>query len=121
MRTIAAILLCSLAVAGCEYNNIDTCYHGKIIMTNCCAGTTYISLDSGPTIGTSRNLNGQEYSNVIEVPGYLTENAAYMNLRGYNPEKDAHLLPPVRCQCLVAEGMDVPTFVVTAASSSSCP
>ena len=122
MRKITVPLLCiGLTLAGCEYNNISNCYYGNIIMTSCCTGSTFISLDSSTPIGKDTQLNGQQYSNVIQVPGYLNNGDVYINLRKYDPEKDAHLFPPVLCLCLIAVGTEVPVFVAAAVSYSSCP
>jgi hypothetical protein len=90
-------------------------------MSSCCSGSTFISLDSSTPIGKNTKLNGQNYSNVIQVPGYLNQSDVYMNLRDFDSDKDFHLFPPVHCYCLITVGMDVPLFVATAVSSSSCP
>jgi len=115
------ILLFWVLASGCEYNNLQNCYHGKVIMTSCCSGSTFITLDSSTPIGINTKLNGQEYSNVIQVPCYLDQSVVYMNLRNYDPEKDSHLFAPIRCYCLIAVGTDVPVFVTVAVSYSSCP
>ena len=121
MKKIVILLICvGLTIFSCEYNNVANCYHGKVIMTSCCTGSTFISLDSSAPIGKNTKLNGQNYSNVIQVPGYLNDGDVYMNLRKYNPDKDANLFP-IHCYCLIVIGMDVPVFVATAISYSSCP
>ena len=121
MKKIVILLICvGLTIFGCEYNNVATCYHGKVIMTSCCTGSTFISIDSSTPIGKNTKLNGQDYSNVIQVPGYLNDGDVYMNLRKFDPDKDSNLFP-IHCYCLIAIGMDVPVFVATAVSYSSCP
>ena len=121
MRKTAILVYCvGLAFTGCEYNNISNCYHGKVIMTSCCTGSTFISLDSSTPIGKNTKLNGGDYSNVIQVPGYLESKDIYLNLRDFNPDKDSNLFP-IHCYCLITVGMDVPVFVATAVSYSSCP
>jgi len=89
-------------------------------MTSCCTGSTFISLDSSTPIGKNTKLNGGDYSNVIQVPGYLESKDIYLNLRDFNPDKDSNLFP-IHCYCLITVGMDVPVFVATAVSYSSCP
>ncbi len=123
MSKISILLICVGLAISCEYNNTSNCYHGKVIMTSCCSGSTFITLDSSTPIGINTKLNGQEYSNVIQVPGYLNQNQSvvYMNLRKYDPGKDSHLFAPRPCYCLIAVGTDVPLFVATALSYSSCP
>src|SRR5258705_10327636 len=121
MRKIVMLSFCALAISGCEYNNLANCYHGKVIMTSCCTGSTFISLDLSTPIGKNTKLNGQDYANVIQVPGYLNQAEVYMNLRKFDSSKDSKLFPPVPCLCLIAVGMDVPLFVDTALSYSSCP
>jgi hypothetical protein len=88
-------------------------------MSSCCTGTTFINIDSSIPFGKKANLNGQEYPNVIQVPGYLNQTDVYIKLRPFDPNKDSHLFPPAPCYCLFAEGMNVPKYVV--AISSSCP
>ena len=85
---------CALAISGCEYNNLANCYHGKVIMTSCCTGSTFISLDLSTPIGKNTKLNGQDYANVIQVPGYLNQAEVYMNLRKFDSSKDSNLFPP---------------------------
>jgi hypothetical protein len=121
MRKIITVVFCvGLLAVSCKYNNLANCYHGKVIMGSCCTGSSFISLDSSIPIGKSTSLNGQDYMNVIQVPGYLTKGEVYLNLRDFNPDKDFKLFP-INCYCLVAVGMDVPVFVATGVSYSSCP
>jgi hypothetical protein len=123
MSKISILLIFVGLAISCEYNNTSNCYHGKVIMTSCCSGSTFITLDLSTPMGINTKLNGQEYSNVIQVPGYLNQNQSvvYMNLRKYDPGKDSNLFAPIRCYCLIAVGTDVPLFVATALSYSSCP
>jgi len=82
MRKIITLVLCiGLAFTSCEYHNLANCYHGKVIITSCCSGSTFINLDSSTPIGKKNKLNGQDYSNVIQVPGFLNQGEVYMNLR----------------------------------------
>ena len=121
MDKVEILLVCVGLTMSCEYNNTSNCYHGKVIMTSCCTGSTFISLDSSTPIGKDTQFNGQEYSNVIQVPGYLSLKDEYLNLREFDREKDSHLFPPVLCYCLITVGADVPIFVATASSNSACP
>jgi len=121
MSKIAILLICVGLAMRCEYDNIAKCYHGKVIMTSCCTGSTFISLDLSTPIGKNTKLNGQDYSNVIQVPGYLNQGDVYLSLREFDSSKDSGLFPPIRCLCLIVVGMDVPVFAVTALSYSSCP
>ena len=121
MKKIIILISGGLFVFGCENNDIGTpCYHGQVIMSSCCTGSTFISIKSPFPIGKDTNLNGKNYSNVIQVPDYLTGTDVYLNLRKYDPEKDASLFP-IHCYCLVAVGMDVPIFVARSVSNTSCP
>jgi len=86
-------------------------------MTSCCTGTTFINMDSFIPFGKKANLNGQEYPNVIQVPGYLNQTDVYIKLRPFDSNKDSNLFPPALCYCLIAEGMNVPIYVIV---SSSC-
>ena len=126
MRKIITLVLCiGLAFTSCEYHNLANCYHGKVIITSCCSGSTFINLDSSTPIGKKNKLNGQDYSNVIQVPGFLNQSEVYLNLRGFDSDKDFNLFPPKQSyclgDCLIAVGTDVPFFVATAVSYSSCP
>src|SRR5437879_11828091 len=106
-KIVFGIVIASAIVISCEYKDISPpCYHGKVIMSSCCTGSTFISMDSSTPIGKDTKLNGQDYSNVIQVPGYLSnsDGSIYMNLRKFNPDKDYHLFP-IHCYCLVAVGM----------------
>ena|SRR5258705_12869422 len=122
MKKIIVPLLCiGLTVTQCEYNNVSICYHGKVIMSSCCTGSTFININSRFVVGKKTTLNGQDYPNVIQVPGYLNQGDVYMNLRIFNPDKDFNLFPPIRCLCLIVVVEDVPVFVATAISYASCP
>ena len=122
MKKIAILLICvSLTIGACENNNLAICYHGKVIMSSCCTGSTFVNIESSIPIGKNTNLNGQEYSNVIQVPGYLNNGDVYLNLRKFDPDKDSYDIFPIHCYCLIAVGMDVPVFVATAFSTNSCP
>jgi hypothetical protein len=120
VKKIVIPLCCIGLTIGCEYNNISNCYHGKVIVTNCCSGTTFIGLDSSTPIGKSTKLNGQDYSNVIQVPGYLSAGEIYIHLRTFDPAKDSNLFP-IQCFCLIAVGIEAPVFVAIGISHSSCP
>jgi len=125
-KIIIGILISCLFVIGCNYHDLKAkCYHGKIIMSSCCTGSTFIELISSPQIGKKTTLNGQEYQNAIQVPGYINNGGnngdIYLNLRAYDPDKDHNIYPMPLCYCLVAVGMDVPVFVATAYSYSTCP
>ncbi|MBS1506541.1 MAG: hypothetical protein JSS79_07845 [Bacteroidetes bacterium] len=116
------LFLLFIITASCEYNNRGIeCYHGTVIMSSCCTGSSFIDIDSTVPLGKKTTLNGKEYANVIQVPGYLSNGTIYINLRPYDPSKDQGLFPPIQCYCLVAIGMDVPIFVNTGFSYSSCP
>lgn len=122
MKKIAGIGIMFLLTSGCAYNDIKPdCYHGKVILSSCCTGSTFINLESPWPIGIATRLNEQEYTNVIQVPGYLNNGDVYINLRKFDPDKDSNLFPNPHCYCLIAIGMDVPMMVVTAMSYSSCP
>ena len=123
MRKIKAVVLfICLFGASCEYHDLGLkCYKGKIIMSTCCTGSTFINIESPWQIGIKTKLNGQEYGNVIQVPGYIKDIDIYMNLRTFNRDRDYNLFPPISCYCLIVEGMDVPLFVATAYSDASCP
>jgi len=123
-KIVAETVIICLFITGCEYNNISPnqrCYLGKIILSSCCTGSTFIDLESAASIGKATELNGQQYANVIQVPGYLGSGDVYMNLREFNPDRDYNLFPNPHCYCPVAVGMDVPVMVATAVSHSSCP
>ena len=116
------ILIAGLFAFSCENKDISPpCYqyHGKIIMTSCCTGSTFISIKSPQPIGKNTTLNGEDYLNVIQVPDYLTGTDIYLNLRKYDPDKDGSLFP-IHCMCFIAVGMDVPIYVATAISTTSC-
>ena len=120
-KVVASIIIASVTVLSCQNNDSGTlCYHGKVIMSSCCTGSTFISIKGPFRIGKDTNLNGQEYSNVIQVPDYLANGDVYLNLRKFDPDKDASLFP-IHCYCLIAVGMDVPVYVATAVSTTSCP
>src|SRR5258706_257402 len=125
MKKIIILAIVGLFTFSCENKDISpACYHGKIIMSSCCTGSTFISIKSPVPIGKNTNLNGQEYANVIQVPGYLTGSAGgdvFLNLRKFDPDKDYILYPPIICECFVAVGMDVPVYVATSVSTTSCP
>src|SRR5882672_10598249 len=99
-KIVLHLVLVGLAISSCEYNNLSNCYHGKVIMTSCCSGSTFITLDSSTPVGKDTKLNGQDYANVIQVPGYLNAGEIYLNLRKFDPEKDSHLFP-IPCLCLI--------------------
>jgi len=121
MRKTVILLSCIvLAFTGCEYNNLANCYQGTVITSNCCTGSTFISLNSSAPIGKTTKFYGKDYPNVIQVPGYLNEGNVFMNLREFDRDKDSNLFP-IHCYCLVAVGIDVPVFVALAVSYSSCP
>jgi hypothetical protein len=116
------IFICFLLATGCSYNDLSPkCYHGEVIMNSCCTSSSFINIDSSFPWGKKTTLNGKEYQNVIQVPGFLNAGNVYLNLRDFNRDKDYNLFPPIRCYCLVVIGMDVPTYVATAVSYSSCP
>jgi len=122
MNKIICFTIISVFAFSCENKDIDSpCYqyHGKIIMTSCCTGSTFITITSPQQIGKNTNLNGQDYLNVIQVPDYLTGTDIYLNLRTYDPDKDGSLFP-FHCMCFIAVGMDVPVFVATGISSTTC-
>ena len=82
MRKIVILAFCvGLAFTSCEYNNLANCYHGTVITSICCTGSTFISLDSSTPIGKTTKFYGKDYLNVIQVPGYLNQGEVYMNLR----------------------------------------
>ncbi|MBI1769396.1 MAG: hypothetical protein HY015_05300 [Bacteroidetes bacterium] len=89
-------------------------------MYSCCTGSTFISIESPMLIGKNVTLNGQGYSNVIQIPDYQKSGEIYLNLRKYDPDKDYGLFP-IHCYCLIAVGAEVSVFVATAVSYSSCP
>jgi hypothetical protein len=119
-KVVPLLFSVALTFVGCTYHNISRCYHGKVVMTSCCTGSTFISVDGSTPIGKDTQLNGQDYSNVIQVPGYLNNGEVHMHLRDFDPTSDGSLFP-IHCYCLIAIGMDVPVFVATAISYSSCP
>ena len=121
MKKIITIVVVGLLALGCENKDISPpCYYGKIIMSSCCTGSTFISIKSPLPIGKNTILNGKEYSNVIQVPDYLTGTDIYLTLRKYDPDKDSSLFP-IHCMCFIAVGADVPVYVATATSTTSCP
>ena len=84
------ILALGLIIFGCDCEHSDsTCYHGTVIMSSCCTGTTFIELDAATPIGKSTQLMGQEFKNVIQVPGYLDEGEIFLNLRAFRTEEEA--------------------------------
>jgi hypothetical protein len=114
-----------ISIIGCEYKNLEpnkgNCYHGSVIMSSCCTGSTFISLDSTFPIGKLMTWGGNEYQNVIQVPNYLNVSGdIYLTLRDFNPDKDQSLYPPIQCYCFVVVGMDVPVYVATSYSSHPC-
>ena len=122
MKKIAGIWIICLLASGCAYNDVKPgCYHGKVILSSCCTGSTFINLESIWPVGKATELNGQEYPNVIQVPGYLNNGDVYLNLRKFDPDKDNNLFPNPHCYCLITIGMDVPIMVATALSYTSCP
>jgi hypothetical protein len=121
MKKIIIIIAISLFAFSCEHHDLSTsCYHGKVIMSSCCSGSTFISIETPIRIGKDTKLIGQNYSNVIQVPGYLTGPNIYLNLRKYDSQKDVSLFL-VHCYCLISEVMDVPIFVATSFSTTECP
>jgi hypothetical protein len=121
MKKIILFIAVGLFTLRCENKDISPCYQyqGKIIMTSCCTGSTFINIESSEHIGKTTTLNGQEYSNVIQVPDYMTGNNIYLNLRKFDSQKDDSLYP-IHCMCFIAEFQDVPVFVATAISTTSC-
>ena len=116
------MMLLALAASSCENKDIGTnCVRGKVIMSSCCTGTTFINLESWRQLGKKTVINGQSYNNVIQVPNYYNSGDIYLDLRSYVASKDSELFPSTRCYCLVAIGLDVPIYVATAFSYSGCP
>lgn len=113
------VIACALAWA-CEYKDTNPCYRGRVVWSSCCTGSTFISIQSFAAIGKDITINGQSYSNVIQLPGYITGPDVYLNLRKYDPQKDISLFP-IHCYCLIAAGMEAPLYVATAVSTTSCP
>ena len=120
-KQLLAIALIWLTISSCDFGDGRKCYHGSVIMSSCCTGTSFIELDTKTPLGKPASLNGQQYRNVIQVPGYLDEGEIYLNLRRFDPDNDQSLYPTPICYCLVAEGMNVPLWVETAYSESACP
>jgi hypothetical protein len=120
-KVLSGIFALCLLIS-CEYRDTGIkCYHGKVILSSCCSGSTFINLDTTLPLGKKTAINGQDYDNMIQLPGdYLANEDIYMNLRTFDPNKDYALFPP-HCYCLIAIGSDVPLFVATAFSYSSCP
>ncbi|HCW06689.1 MAG TPA: hypothetical protein DGG95_04905 [Cytophagales bacterium] len=106
----------------CDYKDIQPkCYHGTVIMSSCCTGSTFISLDSSIPIGKQMKWGEKEYANVIQVPNYLNVTGdIYLTLRPFDRDKDQSLFPPIQCYCFVVVGMDVPIYVATSYSSQPC-
>lgn len=120
-QKLFAISLLWLTISCCD--SIDTeikCYHGSVIMFSCCSGTSFIELDASTPIGKATTLNGQDFKNVIQVPGYLDEGEIYMNLRAFNQNDDQSLFPFPPCGCPISIEMDVPMWVQTGYSTSVC-
>lgn len=121
MKKIFQALAICLLFSSCHSDKDSLkCYHGTIIMTSCCSGSTFIELDLSTPIGKATNLNGKDYKNVIQVPGYLSGSEVYLNLREFVQPEDNLLFPPQYCYCLIVEGMDVPIWVQTDYSNTSC-
>jgi hypothetical protein len=120
-KTFLFIIGLWMVASSCEYNSLKTmCYHGKFIMSSCCTGSSFIQLNSKFPIGKTLKYDDHEYTNVIQVPGYLNAGDVYLNLRPFNQEKDSGLFP-IHCYCFIAVGVDVPMFVATSFSYSGCP
>jgi len=121
-KIVAGTWIICLLASGCEYKDVGPdCYHGKVIFSSCCSGTTLVSLESALPIGRAIQVNGQEYPNTIQLPGYLNAGDVYLNLRQFDPDKDNNLFPNPRCYCLIPVDWDVPLMVATALSHTSCP
>jgi hypothetical protein len=123
MKKVIGAILIILTVSSCD-PGYDKCFHGKFIMSSCCSGSTFIELDTTFPIGKATKLNGKDYKNVIQVPGYLTGEAGediYLNLREYDQQKDSSLFPGAYCYCLIGVGMDVPIWIQTGYAKNSCP
>ena len=121
-KQLFAFIIMWLTASCCDRIDPETaCYHGIVIMSSCCSGTSFIELDATTPIGKSTNLMGQDFKNVIQVPGYLNNGEIFLNLRAFRQDEDQSLFPSPHCYCLISEGMDVPMWVQTAFSASSCP
>ncbi|MGC4023506.1 MAG: hypothetical protein QM734_16930 [Cyclobacteriaceae bacterium] len=123
MNKIIVALLIIFVAADCSHENSNKCYQGTIIMSSCCTGSTFINLNTSWPLGVKTKINGTEYQNVIQVPGYLDKentNTIYLSLRPFDRDHDQNLYPPIQCYCLMAIGLDVPVFVATAHSYTSC-
>jgi hypothetical protein len=121
-RSLILILVLGALASGCEYNNLEiACYKGHVIMSSCCTGSSFIDIGSKIPIGKTTSINGKNYSNVIQVPGYLNDGEIYLKLRKFDSSRDQNLFPPIYCYCLIAIGLDVPIYVATSYSYVSCP
>lgn len=121
MKKILLAVAISVLVSSCDRDkNSLKCYHGTVIMSSCCSGSTFIELDLSTPIGKATTLNGKDYKNVIQVPGFLSGTEVYLNLREFIQPDDDSLFAPIRCYCLISEGMDVPIWVQTDYSNTSC-
>ena len=122
MNKVLLTVAIALIFSSCDHEtNSFKCFHGYVIMSSCCSGTTFIELDGITPIGKATTLNGQDYKNVIQVPGYLTGGEIYLNLREYNEKGDESTIPQPHCYCLISVGMNVPMWVQTNYSNSACP
>jgi hypothetical protein len=118
-RNTIILLFLALVVGACSYDNIRvSCYHGKVIGTSCCTGTSFIALDAITPIGKPMVWGGVQYQNVVQVPGFLNSGNVYLDLRAFE-QSDGNLLS-IYCYCLVAEGQNVPLWVATRYSYTAC-
>lgn len=119
-RILIYILVLGLGVSACEYKDMPIqCLQGKVIMSSCCTGSTFIDLDSSVPIGKPTQINGTNYRNVIQVPGSINNGNVYLSLRQFDPKNDQSLFP-IHCMCFIAIGTEVPVWVATNYSYTSC-
>jgi len=98
----------------------STCFHGKVILSSCCTGSTFIALDGSQSIGRPMKYNDTLRFNVIQIPGYHPLGDAYLIVRPYNAATDQNLFPPIECYCLVAIGLNAPIYVPVTYSQTAC-
>lgn len=108
-----------LFAASCDRDD-DNCVRGNTLSYSCCTGTTFIDLNSSVPLGGTVVKDGVTLENVIQVVGEFSGDDICLNLRPFDPEKDANLIGAV-CYCLVAHEWDsLPKYVITPAHDPAC-